>query len=428
MSSASRQDTKIFRAITIAFALVLALALALAVTASRTDATRLKTSAASSKLPKITKVTPLTAVAIGTRLSVSGKNFVKGKKKLIIIFKRDGSKRQFTVRGDATSTTRGTVVVPNVYTDLIKVNPAPQDNIYRLRPITKFGAAKAWTGRSISPKIDPSLAPVGGVNTGASGDCDNDGIANGTDTDDDNDLLSDTIEFSIGTDVCVKDTDSDGPTDYYEYTVAYAYNGGPTLPYPALRPFPNPLVGDAGFDFDGDELSQGQEYSAWQYTGLMSRFYSDANQDSDYDGRFDGAEDEDHDLLPNLTELNDFTLAVDGVKPPSPLLWLRTDTDGDGLCDGLDDQDHDGPPTSLAVADCSTSVPNNGPLGNPVTTTGSGDPDGSKTDGDDNKYSNFYEWYLSGVASAYDPCDPDPYPTSPFCPADDFNPLPVPGP
>ena len=74
----------------------------------------------------------------------------------------------------------------------------------------------------------------------------------------------------------------------------------------------------------------------------MSRFYSDANQDSDGDGRLDGAEDEDHDLLPNLRR--DFTLQ-DRKRPTST--GCKTDTDGDGLCDGLDDQDHDGPPTSL---------------------------------------------------------------------------------
>lgn len=436
MSSARPHDTRYFRAITIACSLVLVFAIALAARASETRATRLQSSASKSKLPKLTKVSPLTGVAIGTTLKLNGVNFVKGKKKLIVIFKRKGSKRTFTARGDATSTTRGSVVVPDVGSDLVKATetttPTPQDNIYKLRPITKYGAAKSWTANSLSPRIDPALPPVGGINTSTTGDCDSDGIANGIDPDDDNDLLPDASELTIGTDVCNKDTDGDGPTDFYEYTVAYQYNGGPTLPYPGLRPYPNPLLGgDAGYDFDGDGLTMIEEFNAWQFTGSMSRFYSDANQDSDGDGRLDGAEDEDADLLPNLTELRGFILPVTGKHPISALNWLRRDTDGDTLCDGLDDQDHDGPPTPPAVADCTTPVPNNGPTGTPPTaaidSVPGGDPDAGKIDGDDNMYSNFYEWYITGVGAAYDPCDPSPYPISPYCPGP-FDPLPVPGP
>ena len=99
------------------------------------------------------------------------------------------------------------------------------------------------------------------------------------------------------------------------------------------------------------------------------------------------------------------------------LNWLKTDTDGDGLCDGLDDQDHDGPPTPLSVADCSARVPNNGPLPafpptDPSNTVPGGDPDPTRIDGDDNRYSNFYEWYFEGadpdvVVAFYDACLPE---------------------
>jgi hypothetical protein len=264
------------------------------------------------------------------------------------------------------------------------------------------------------------------VNTGPTGDCDKDGVKNSVDADDDGDLLDDTIELSIGTDVCDPDTDHDDASDFYEYTVAFAYNGGPVLPYPGLRPYPNPLdPSDSSTDFDGDMLTTHGEYRAWQYTGLMSRFYSDADQDSDNDGKIDSAEDEDGDLLPNATEIAAF----------KDLNWLKTDTDGDGLCDGLDDQDHDGPPTPLALADCSARVPNNGPSPafpptDPSDTVPGGDPNGAKIDGDDNRYSNFYEWYIGGAevespGEAYEPCEPSVYPVSPFCPAD-WNPLPVP--
>jgi hypothetical protein len=239
--------------------------------------------------------------------------------------------------------------------------------------------------------------------------------------------LPDTIETSIGTDPCNQDTDSDDVSDYYEYRVAYELNGGPTLPYPGLRPYPNPLVADSGFDFDGDGLTVHGEFKAWMYTGRMDRFYSDAEQDSDGDGILDGAEDEDHDLLPNLAELGAFqTGAINGGG--GELNWLKTDTDGDGLCDGLDDQDHDGPPTPLDKADCTTMVPNNGPSGSPPTLIGAGDPDPNMIDGDDNMYSNFYEWQKAGAAfdsagDAYNPCKPSVYPVSPYCPGP-WNPAP----
>jgi hypothetical protein len=174
-------------------------------------------------------------------------------------------------------------------------------------------------------------------------------------------------------------------------------------------PYPNPLVGDDG-DYDHDKMTTLQEYQAWQYTGLMTHFYSDADGDSDDDGKLDPAEDEDHDLIPNHAEFYGF----------KGLNWLKTDTDGDGLCDGLDDQDHDGPPTALAVADCTSSMPNNGPGGTPATATGAGDPDGNRIDGDDNIYSNFYEWYEEGAdpdvsINAYKECVPSIYPVSPYC-------------
>jgi hypothetical protein len=429
MSSVRRQDTNFFRAIAFALAILLALALTLAMTASQA-------AAAKSKLPKITKVTPSTEVMVGLPMVVKGKNFVKGKKKLIIIFKRDGSTRSFTARATATSTTRATLLAPDVSGDLVRnlqTKGGPLDNMFRLRPITKYGAAKTWTSTSISPRFAAQSGASIPVDTSSAGDCDKDGIRNGLDTDDDNDLLADSIELTIGTDVCYPDTDHDDASDFYEYTVAYQYNGGPVLPYPALRPYPNPLVPDAGNDFDGDHLTTLGEYRAWQYTGSMARFYSDANQDSDGDGKIDSAEDEDGDLLPNLVELTGFQAG----NPVRDLNWLKPDTDGDGLCDGLDDQDHDGPPTSLSVADCSARVPNNGPSPafpptDPSDTVPGGDPDPTKIDGDDNQYSNFYEWYAGGAlpsspGDAYDPCLPDGYPTSPYCEGP-WNPLPTPDP
>ena len=93
------------------------------------------------------------------------------------------------------------------------------------------------------------------ADTGASGDCDKDAIRNGIDTDDDNDLLLDTIE-TRDRNRRLRDghrrempsattTSTRSPTNY---------NGGPVLPYPsACVRIPNPLVNDDGsIDFDDD--------------------------------------------------------------------------------------------------------------------------------------------------------------------------------
>lgn len=372
------------------------------------------------KLPVLTSVTP-NVVLVGDTITLKGKNFIKGKRSLTVIFQRSGSKRRFTVRAKATSTKKATLKVPNVTSDMLietKERPlSPTDNVYRIRLVTKVGASKALSPVGRSPRVVKGLGGAA-ANPGGAGDCDLDGILNAADADDDNDLLDDATELKIGTDVCAADTDGDGPTDYYEYRVAVEFNGGSpaVLPYPGLMPRPNPLVGDASKDFDGDYMSQGEEFRAWQYTKNMDRFYSDADQDSDDDNVRDGWEDEDGDRMPNLVEIRAFG------APDASLNYLLTDSDGDGLCDGLDDQDHDGPATPLSVADCTTAVPNNGLGGTPPTDTGGGDPNPGLIDADDNEFSNYYEWYtvaqytqFASPGASYDPCMPI---DSHYCPHD----------
>lgn len=362
--------------------------------------------AAKKKLPLITNVTPK-EVTVGGQLTLTGKNFIKGKNKLTIVFQRTGSKRRFTVKASPSSTRKAKVKVPNLASDLLAPvadrDLLPNDNVYRLRAVTKIGTAKSLTPLGRSPRVirGTGILPT---DVTPSGDCDSDGIVNSADTDDDNDMLIDATEVLIGTDLCNPDTDGDGPTDYYEYRVAVEFNGGSPaiLPYPGLQPRPNPLFADAEEDYDGDYMTQGEEFKTWQFTKNMDRFYSDADQDSDNDGLRDGWEDEDGDQMPNLVEMKAFQ------EENNYLDWLNADSDGDTLCDGLDDQDHDGDPTPLGVADCTTPVPNNVSLG------GSGDPNPGLIDADDNIYSNWYEWFehdgyqFDQAAEAYEACLPDP--------------------
>jgi len=94
------------------------------------------------------------------------------------------------------------------------------------------------------------------------------------DADDDNDLLTDTLEKSLRLDGCKSDTDGDGAEDGYEYQSARDLNDDEQqdannyAPYPTRRPYPNPLDGtDGGVDHDGDFLDLVSEYKLWRISG-----------------------------------------------------------------------------------------------------------------------------------------------------------------
>jgi hypothetical protein len=132
---------------------------------------------------------------------------------------------------------------------------------FRVRILTgrKFGP---WTKKMRSPVVRPS-----GAGTGGTADCDNDGLPNSADPNDDNDLLDDDLEHSIKTDICLADSDQDGIQDGWEYWAAKDLNLR-AVPYPGKRPFPNALdPSDVNVDFDGDSLVASEEYLAWKYTG-----------------------------------------------------------------------------------------------------------------------------------------------------------------
>src|SRR5262249_38786323 len=131
---------------------------------------------------------------------------------------------------------------------------------FRLRVMaTKL--AKSYTKNAQSPLI----SPVAGTAAGTKNDCDGDGVLNGKDTDDDNDLISDAEETADGTDPCKRDTDGDGLSDGWEIQSAKDRNGGV---YPKAKPSPNPLDDkDALIDADGDGLTNLEEYAAWATFG-----------------------------------------------------------------------------------------------------------------------------------------------------------------
>jgi hypothetical protein len=245
---------------------------------------------------------------------------------------------------------------------------------------------KTWTQNSRSPIVSPvASAKSDGTTTttpaaGGSGspaapagptcqqlaalspsvDTDHDGLANG-------------LELGYQLDPCNADTDLDGMSDGYEYYSALDLNGA-AYPYPGLKPWPNPLDpsdADGTSDFDGDGLSNSQEYVLWAATksGFPLTQYSAGTQNSggrrptpvatpyldlDRDGNLtDDERDFDGDGLSNMVELNFrltqgyWTGVYKSEKPyirrqfgeTSPLV---ADSDGDGIPDGADDQDNDG--------------------------------------------------------------------------------------
>jgi hypothetical protein len=230
------------------------------------------------KAPVITKVTPKTA-AVGTKLTIKGKYFKRGKAKNSVLFRRDKGKALF-VKADVSTTKSLTVVLPGTlekYMD--SKGSVPVATRFRLR-VLSAKLSKKWSSGKLSPVISPAKGTGdgsdnsggAGVPTAPDGDCDGDGVKNGVDPDDDNDLLSDAKELEIGTDPCVLDTDGDGVEDGFEYKSAIDLNNDDyqdpnyTVLYPVKTPYPNPLFKDAGTDFDGDSLSLLTEYKLWKYT------------------------------------------------------------------------------------------------------------------------------------------------------------------
>ena len=146
--------------------------------------------------------------------------------------------------------------------------------------------------------------------------------------------------------------------------------------YPVKRPYPNPLYADADTDFDGDGLTQRDEYYAWvRYGGSKADLnYSDGCQDTPQRAaaaarprRFPAASRGSTSIAtassPTTRRTSTPTGWATGTRPTAGMVYeywtavyelekpyrpqygavdfLDPDTDGDGLPDGSDDQDYD---------------------------------------------------------------------------------------
>jgi hypothetical protein len=312
------------------------------------------------KLPKISSVAPM-SLGVGDVLTIRGTNFRPGARRNAIVFKRDGSRAVFVKAGTATGTRINVRVPASLIQYLPQVGGQPTAARFRLRVLAaRF--SRGYTPAGKSPRIGPaSVAPPG---AGAIDpviapqalqppDCDADGTPDATDGDDDNDLLSDTLETSLGLKTCNPDSDGDGMPDGFEYQSAIDLNSGAgSLPYPGKRPYPNPLFPDAATDYDGDGLSAAQEHELWRYGGgrTLPLSYS-AGLKRTAGPVDDDDRDADNDGLGNWDEFNGrmtpewwtaITKEVPYTETYAATSAVDPDSDGDGRLDGADDQDFDG--------------------------------------------------------------------------------------
>ncbi|MEA2332753.1 MAG: hypothetical protein QOH58_2891 [Thermoleophilaceae bacterium] len=336
--------------------------------------------------PEITRVTPM-RISVGNLLTIRGRNFKPKVKGNTVIFRASNGRTAFAKPRRA-SRTKLVVRVPVAVSRLLTVRSSSQRPT-RLKLRVLAGKFSQYTSRRLSPVVT-------GVGDGDAGEnlaaCD-------SSADHDGDLLPNSLELEIKTDPCLRDTDTDGVEDGYEYQSALDLNHypvNPPLPYPGKRPYPNALdPADGSTDYDGDDLVLREEFTAWmRYAAdgvgrsgrpgtLSGLLYSDGLQrsvsfatpagalaawvlDQDADGMLDDDErDVDADGIGNWDEQRGrFTegwwpAQHDGDNEPleskypnlnfldvgdlsEGLALAVPDMDGDGVLDGADDHDHDG--------------------------------------------------------------------------------------
>jgi len=312
--------------------------------------------------PTVRSVAPLKA-GVGDQLTIKGANFVLGRKRNTIYFKAGTSPAVFAKDEQSTRTTIK-VIIPKAVAKYLSVKDGVlQPTRFRLRILSeRFG--RSFTALALSPTIAPANVPANGSPgspatdpiTGPAADCDGDHIVDSADPDDDNDLLSDALEISLGLNTCGVDSDGDGLEDGFEYQSALDLNNtvGQSLPYPGKRPYPNPLDGsDAGTDYDGDGLTGTQEQLMWRTFGPRSLVlsYSAGLKRSVPGAVNDDFRDVDSDGLGNWDEFNGrmtpgwwraiYSSEVAYSEPYAGTSAIDPDSDGDGVNDGADDTDHD---------------------------------------------------------------------------------------
>lgn len=211
--------------------------------------------------PVITRVTPM-RITVGETLVIRGRNFRSKARGNTVVFQGAGGRTAFVKPRSATSRKLVVKLTASVARLLTVRDGRQAPTRMRLRVLA--GRFSAFTPRRLSPVV---LS----LTYGGPGNPDKPAPTTveicKSDTDHDDDMLSNGVELEYGTDPCLEDTDRDGTLDGWEFYAAKDLNVK-AVPYPGKRPFPNPLdPTDATLDFDGDGLLASEEFRAWRITG-----------------------------------------------------------------------------------------------------------------------------------------------------------------
>jgi hypothetical protein len=244
--------------------------------------------------PVISSISPR-SLAIGETLTIRGHHFKRGRLKNTVAFKRARGAAIFVKADKGTSKLLKVTLPKRLEKALLVRNGETVPTKLRLRVLSaRFG--KSFSAGTRAPMVfppKPEGAEEEAPGSKPDGDCDADRQPNAVDTDDDNDLLLDTLEATLKTDPCNYDSDGDTVSDGYEYQSSVdlnddEYQGTQSiLPAPYKLPYPNALFKDAGVDYDGDSLTLKDEFDLWKAyrtpsKGLNDLVYSDGNQYSAY--------------------------------------------------------------------------------------------------------------------------------------------------
>ena len=151
---------------------------------------------AAKRKPVVTSISPK-SVAVAQVLTVHGKNFIRGRAKNTVVFKRAGAKAVF-VKADVSTKRMLRVTIPDRMTPVMAIKDgSPIPTLFKIRILAKrFG--KKFTSERLSPFVGPELPPQPDKPAvDPEGDCDSDGQLNNVDVDDDNDLLLDSTEKNL---------------------------------------------------------------------------------------------------------------------------------------------------------------------------------------------------------------------------------------
>ncbi|HEY1360395.1 MAG TPA: IPT/TIG domain-containing protein [Thermoleophilaceae bacterium] len=230
------------------------------------------------KKPVVTRVSPM-RLSVGGKVTIRGKNFSSNRRHNTVVFRGPG-RRTVLVKPKRASRRKLVVVVPKSVGRAVGKHDTAR---FKLRVLVNktFGG---WTRKRLSPVVVTGNGPKSGGGSGGGGGGGGTAPAPAPAPkpkpvaptciagDQDGDLLAGSLEKTLGTDPCKKDTDGDGVEDGFEYRSAVDLNNdnyqdpNNSLPYPGKRPYPNPLdPSDGNTDYDGDSLSQKVEQKLWKY-------------------------------------------------------------------------------------------------------------------------------------------------------------------